>query len=36
LNEKSPPELIAEVVKMDSAIQEANERMVYVTGDKGL
>jgi len=34
LNEKSPPELIAEVVKMDSAIQEANERMVYVTGDK--
>ncbi|MDR0457115.1 MAG: Rpn family recombination-promoting nuclease/putative transposase [Treponema sp.] len=30
----SPPELIAEVVKMDSAIQAANERMVYVTGDK--
>jgi len=34
LNQKSPPELIAEVVKMDSAIQAANERMVYVTGDK--
>jgi predicted transposase/invertase (TIGR01784 family) len=32
-NEKSPPELLAEVVKMDSAIQMANERMVYVTGD---
>jgi len=34
LNESSPPELIAEVVKMDTAIQTANERMVYVTGDK--
>jgi len=34
LNQKSPPELIAEVVKMDSAIQAANERMIYVTGDK--
>jgi len=33
LNEKSPPELIAEVVNMDSAIQAADERMVYVTGD---
>jgi len=33
LNEKSPPELIAEVIKMDSAIQVADERMVYVTGD---
>jgi len=30
----SPPELIAEVLKMDSAIYEANERMVYVTGDE--
>jgi predicted transposase/invertase (TIGR01784 family) len=30
----SPPELIEEVVKMDSAIQAANERMVYVTDDK--
>jgi predicted transposase/invertase (TIGR01784 family) len=34
LNESSPPELIAEVVKMDTAIETANERMVYVTGDK--
>jgi predicted transposase/invertase (TIGR01784 family) len=30
----SPSELIEEVIKMDSAIQAANERMVYVTGDK--
>ena len=30
----SPPELIEEVLKMDSAIYEANERMVYVTGDE--
>jgi predicted transposase/invertase (TIGR01784 family) len=34
LNEKSPPELLAEVANMDTAIQAANERMVYVTGDK--
>jgi predicted transposase/invertase (TIGR01784 family) len=34
LNQKSPPELLAEVAKMDAAIQAANERMVYVTGDK--
>jgi len=34
LNEKSPPELVAEVIRMDSAIQVAHERMVYVTGDK--
>ena len=34
LNKRSPPELIAEVVKMDAAIQAANDRMVYVTGDK--
>jgi len=34
LNKKSPPELIAEVVKMDTAIELANERMVYVTGDE--
>ena len=33
-NENSPPELAAKVVKMDEAIQAANERMVYVTGDK--
>jgi predicted transposase/invertase (TIGR01784 family) len=29
----SPPELVAEVVNMDEAIQMADERMVYVTGD---
>jgi len=34
LNAKSPPELLVEVMKMDSAIQMADERMVYVTGDK--
>jgi len=34
LDASSPPGLIAEVVKMDSAIEMANERMVYVTGDK--
>ena len=33
-NDGSPPELVTEVVKMDKAIQAANERMVYVTGDK--
>jgi predicted transposase/invertase (TIGR01784 family) len=33
LDEGSPPELVKEVVEMDSAIQEADERMVYVTGD---
>ena len=32
-NESSPPELIAEVVKMDEAIKQADERMVYVMGD---
>jgi predicted transposase/invertase (TIGR01784 family) len=30
----SSPELLEEVIKMDSAIQAANDRMVYVTGDK--
>jgi len=30
----SPPDLVTEVVKMDNAIQTADERMVYVTGDK--
>ena len=30
----SPPELIAEVKKMDDAILQADERMVYVTGDE--
>jgi predicted transposase/invertase (TIGR01784 family) len=33
LDAGSPPEVVAEVVKMDSAIQTADERMVYVTGD---
>jgi hypothetical protein len=30
----SAPELIEEVVKMDSAIQTADERLLYVTGDE--
>jgi len=30
----SAPELIEEVVKMDNAIQTANERLLYVTGDE--
>ena len=34
LNVSSPPELLAEVVEMDAAIMSAEERMVYVTGDK--
>ena len=33
-DKNSPPELLAEVLKMDNAIQEADERMVYVTGDE--
>jgi predicted transposase/invertase (TIGR01784 family) len=33
-NEKSPPELLAEVTQMDSAIQVADERMVYLSGDE--
>ena len=33
-NERSPPELIDEVKKMDNAIKRAYERMVYVTGNK--
>jgi predicted transposase/invertase (TIGR01784 family) len=33
-NEKSPPELLAEVTKMDNAIQMADERMVYLSGDE--
>jgi hypothetical protein len=32
-DEGSPAELVKGVVEMDSAIQEAGERMVYVTGD---
>ena len=34
LNKSSPPEMVEEAVKMDAAIEAANERMVYVTGDK--
>jgi predicted transposase/invertase (TIGR01784 family) len=30
----SPPELVAEVVKMDEAIQVADDRLMYVTEDK--
>jgi predicted transposase/invertase (TIGR01784 family) len=33
-NMSNGEELAAEVAKMDAAIQAANERMVYVTGDK--
>jgi predicted transposase/invertase (TIGR01784 family) len=33
-NESSPPELVAEVVKMDNAIQLADERLVYLSGDE--
>ena len=32
-NQVSRPELAEEAAKMDAAIQAANERMVYVTGD---
>ena len=32
-DKNSPPELLTEVLNMDSAIQEADERMVYITGD---
>ena len=34
LDQNSPAELLKEVVNMDDAIQKADERMVYVTGDK--
>jgi flagellar biosynthesis/type III secretory pathway protein FliH len=30
----SPPELVAEAVKMDEAIQTADERMALLSGDK--
>jgi predicted transposase/invertase (TIGR01784 family) len=33
-NKNSPPELIAEVKKMDSAIQLADERLVYLSGNE--
>jgi len=34
LDKGSPPGLIAEVTKMDEAIQTANERMAYITQDE--
>jgi len=34
LNKGNGEKLAAEAVKMDTAIQAANERMVYVTGDE--
>jgi len=34
LDAGSPVELVTEAVKMDAAIQSADERMVYVTGDE--
>jgi len=30
----SPPELVSEVIGMDSAIKMANDRQVYVSGDE--
>ena len=33
-DKNSPPELLSEVIGMDSAIKEADERMVYITGDQ--
>jgi predicted transposase/invertase (TIGR01784 family) len=33
-NESSPPELLAEVKRMDSSIQLADERLVYLSGDE--
>jgi len=33
-DEKSPPELVAEVANMDSAIQAANERQYFVIQDE--
>jgi predicted transposase/invertase (TIGR01784 family) len=33
-NEHSPPELVAEVKRMDSAINLADERLVYLSGDE--
>jgi predicted transposase/invertase (TIGR01784 family) len=33
-NSDSPPELVEEVIKMDAAIQKAQERTQYVSGDK--
>jgi hypothetical protein len=33
-NKNSPPELVTEVKKMDEAIQLADERLVYLSGDE--
>jgi predicted transposase/invertase (TIGR01784 family) len=33
-DKKSTPEMIAEVIEMNSAIQAANDRMVYLSGDE--
>jgi predicted transposase/invertase (TIGR01784 family) len=33
-NENSPPDLVAEVAKMDSGIQLAEDRLLYLTGDE--
>jgi predicted transposase/invertase (TIGR01784 family) len=33
-NESSPPNLVAEVTKMDSTIQLAEDRLLYLTGDE--
>jgi predicted transposase/invertase (TIGR01784 family) len=33
-NESSPPDLVAEVKRMDSGIQLAEDRLVYLTGDE--
>ena len=34
LNRASPPELVEEVINMDSGIMAANDRQVYVSGDE--
>jgi predicted transposase/invertase (TIGR01784 family) len=33
-NESSPPEILAEVTRMDNGIQLADDRLVYLTGDE--
>jgi predicted transposase/invertase (TIGR01784 family) len=33
-DKKTQPELLAEVIEMNSAIQAANDRMVYLSGDE--
>ncbi|MDR1147730.1 MAG: Rpn family recombination-promoting nuclease/putative transposase, partial [Spirochaetaceae bacterium] len=34
LDPASPPELIKEILKMDAAIRKAEEKLVYISGDK--